>query len=355
MQHIEKTVFLSYRRTNFPWALTIFQNLTHHGYDVFFDYAGLRSGDFESVIFENIAARAHFLVLLTPSALENCDDPGDWLRREIEAAIANKRNIVPLMLDGFHFGSRRIANQLTGTLAALKHYNGLSIQPEYFVEAMKKLRNRFLDVPLASVLHPASLQAQRVAVEQQIAAAAAPTFREEELTAQQWAERGLAASEIDERLRCYTEAIRLKPDYAAALYSRANARRAKGDIEGALQDYTAAIGFNPTYPEAFNNRGNTRRADGDLKGAMEDYTKAIELKPDDITALNNRGAARHATGNLTGALEDYEEALRLDPTYPAALYNRGNARLARGDLELARRDHNDAIRLGYRPTRPEGV
>ena len=70
MQFIEKTVFISYRRTNVPWALAIFQNLRQHGYDVFFDYSGIASGDFESVILGNINARAHFLVLLTPSALE---------------------------------------------------------------------------------------------------------------------------------------------------------------------------------------------------------------------------------------------------------------------------------------------
>src|SRR5580700_8936281 len=98
MDRIEKTVFLSYRRTNIPWALAISQNLTANGYDVFFDYNGIASGDFERVILENITARAHFLVLLTPSALERCDDPADWLRREIETALDNKRNMVPLML-----------------------------------------------------------------------------------------------------------------------------------------------------------------------------------------------------------------------------------------------------------------
>ena len=76
MGRIEKTVFLSYRRTNAPWALAISQNLTHHGYDVFFDFNGIASGDFESVILENIRARAHFVVLLTPSALERCGEPG---------------------------------------------------------------------------------------------------------------------------------------------------------------------------------------------------------------------------------------------------------------------------------------
>jgi hypothetical protein len=33
MERIEKTVFLSYRRTNIPWALSIFKDLTQHGND----------------------------------------------------------------------------------------------------------------------------------------------------------------------------------------------------------------------------------------------------------------------------------------------------------------------------------
>src|SRR3954453_14138905 len=104
MERIEKTVFLSYRRTNIAWALAIFQNLNNHGYDVFFDYNGIASGDFERVILGNIDARAHFLVLLTPSALDRCSEPDDWLRREIEHAISTRRNVVPLMLESFDFG-----------------------------------------------------------------------------------------------------------------------------------------------------------------------------------------------------------------------------------------------------------
>ena len=115
MPRIDKTVFLSYRRTNSFGALAIYHNLTAHGYDVFFDYNGIASGDFESIILENLRSRAHFIVLLTPSALERCAEPGDWLRREIEAALENRRNIVPLMLEGFDFSSPGIANQLTGS------------------------------------------------------------------------------------------------------------------------------------------------------------------------------------------------------------------------------------------------
>ena len=94
MKDVEKTVFLSYRRTNAAWALLMHKELTDHGYDVFFDYTGIASGNFERVILENIRARAHFLVLLTPSALERINKPGDWVRREIECAMDERRNIV---------------------------------------------------------------------------------------------------------------------------------------------------------------------------------------------------------------------------------------------------------------------
>src|ERR1035437_10185414 len=268
MERVEKTVFLSYRRTNIPWALAIFQNLTQHGFDVFFDYNGIASGDFERVILANITARAHFLVLLTPSALERCDDPADWLRRGIETALDGQRNIEPLRLECFGCEPPFIASQRGGALAALKQYNGLSIPPEYFMEAMDRLRGRYLNVPLTAVPHPASLSAQRAATEQKAAAKAAPAVREEELTAQQWFERGFAAADVDEKLRFYGEAIRLRPDYADAFNNRGNARRATGDVEGALQDLNEAIRLKPDEAEAFNNRSNARRAKGDVEGAL---------------------------------------------------------------------------------------
>ncbi len=346
MERIEKTVFLSYRRTNFPWALAIFQDLTQHGYDVFFDYLGIASGDFDSVILGNITARAHFLVLLTPSALERCDDSADWLRREIETALANQRNIVPLMLEGFDFGTPKIASQLTDKLAALKHYNGLSIPPEYFLEAMGRLRDKYLNVPLTAVMHPAFLSAQRAATEQKAAASAAPAVQEEELTAQQWFERGFAVADVDEQLRFYTEAIRLKPDYAEAYTNRGVARRAKGDVDGALQDYTEAIRLKPDYAQTYNNRGNAREDDVD---ALQDYTEAIRLKPDYATAFYNRGNARRAQGDMDGALQDLAEAIRLKPDFALAFHNRGLVRSAKGDKEGALQDCAEAIRLGYKP------
>jgi len=309
MQRIEKTVFLSYRRTNLPWALAVFQNLMNHGHDVFFDYSGIASGDFESIILGNIAARAHFLVLLTPSALERCGEPGDWLRREIETALDTQRNIVPLMLEGFDFGSPSIASQLTGKLAALKHYNALTIPPEYFLEAMDRLRGRFLSIALESVLHPASRSAQRAATEQQAAAENAPAVQEQELTAQQWFERGFNAVDLNEQLRFYSNAIRLKPDYASAFSNRGVARVAEGDLDGAIADYTEAIRLEPDLAVTFYNRADGRKAKGDLDGAVADYTEAIRLKPDYANAFYNRAQTFEKKSQHAAAIADLQKYL----------------------------------------------
>ena len=345
MERIEKTVFLSYRRTNAPWALAIFQSLTHHGYDVFFDFSGVASGDFERVIIGNIKARAHFLVLLTPSALERCGEPGDWLRREIETALDTQRNIVPLMLEGFDFGAPGIASGLTGTIAPLKHYNALRVPVEYFEEAMQRLRDRYLNVELDAVLRPASPVAQQAARDEQVAAGAAPAVTEKELTAQEWFERGLNAKDLDEKLRCYGEAIRLRPDFYAVFDSRGKIRASKGDLEGALRDYDEAIRLKPDLAEAFNNRGIARQAKGDLEGALQDINDAIPFRPDFAKAFDSRGSVHAAKGDLEGALQDFDQAVRLKPDFAEAFNNRGVAREAKGDLVGALQDYNEAIRV----------
>ena len=105
MASIEKTVFISYRHKDNYEALAVYQYLTSQQYDVFLDYASIPSGDFEKIIVSNIKARAHFILILTPTALDRCREPGDWLRREIETAIDEKRNIVPLFFDDFSFSA----------------------------------------------------------------------------------------------------------------------------------------------------------------------------------------------------------------------------------------------------------
>ncbi len=170
MPRVEKTVFISYRRTDMYKALAVYQDLTSRGYDVFLDYTSIHAGDFEQIIISNIKARAHFVLILTPTALDDCGNPDDWLRREVETAIDEERNIVPLFFDNFSFSAPSVAEKLTGKLAMVKRFNGLKIPSEYFSEAMDRLRENFLSDPFDIVIHPISNEVRRVVRAEQSAA-----------------------------------------------------------------------------------------------------------------------------------------------------------------------------------------
>lgn len=311
MPRIDKTVFVSYRRTNIGYALAIYQNLSSQGYDVFFDYNSIDSGDFEQIILNNIASRAHFVVLLTPSALERLDETGDWLRREIEYAIETKRNIVPLTMEDFDWSIAQ--KHLTGKLAPLGNYNALRVPADYFMEAMNRLCSRYLNIDIDTVLHPRSTQAQQAAATSKTQADAQPKVQEKELTASEWFEKGYQSTDSDEKIKFYSEAIRLNPNYAEAYNNRGIARDNKGDFGGAIDDYTEAIRLKPDFAKAYYNRGAARKAQGDLHGAIADCTEAIRLKPDYAEAYYNRGAAYWSKGDFPKCVADWEKTLELDP------------------------------------------
>ena len=352
MGHIDRSVFISYRRTNYFMALAIYQHLTSHGYDVFIDVKGLAGGDFESAILDNIRTRAHFIVVLTSSALNGCDNPADWLRREIETALECQRNIVPLTFEGFDFKRPELAGFLTGRLAAVKHYNAVSVPETYFDAAMDRLR-KYLDVPLDTVRHPASRAAQQMSITQQAAAHSAPQVQQSDLSAERWFERGYQASDIDEQIRCYTEAIRLKQDYSSAFFNRASARSQKGDLQGALQDYNQVVkldaSLTTTQAETLTRatyliRGDLRLKLGTFQGALDDRDALTRLVPN-ASNIIARGVLKQKVGDIDGALNDYEEAIRLDPHNSEALFHRAGVRKDRGDARSARLDYDEAIRL----------
>jgi tetratricopeptide (TPR) repeat protein len=331
----------------------VFQNLTQHGFDVFFDFNGIGSGDFEPIILGNIWARAHFLVLLSPSALDRCKDPGDWLRREIETALAAQRNIVPLMFDGFDFGTPAIAEQLGSTLERLKSYQALRVPVDYFAEAMERLRQRFLAVPLNAVLHPLSRRQEEEVALQQRAAVSAPSVLNRELTSQHYLERGREASDLDEKVRLYSEAIRLDPDNGAAYFFRSLVRYSLREFSMAREDLDTAIARSPGVAEAYCNRAVLRKGEGNLEGALADCDQAISLAPDLSDAYFNRGILRRLTGDLSGAREDFDEKIKLTPDDPDAFMERAKVlTMLRFPLEAARdraRAEEKGKKVGKRP------
>ena len=143
MSGAEKKVFISYRRSaSRHLARLIALDLRAHGYDVFLDVDTIHNGEFDRIVLAQIAERMHFVLVLSPGALERCPLPDDWLRREIEEALRLKRNIVPILEEGFSFEDA--AESLPESLRDLPRFNGVPLYHFYFEAAMLTLRRRFL-------------------------------------------------------------------------------------------------------------------------------------------------------------------------------------------------------------------
>ena len=344
---IENTVFISYRRTNFWTALAVFQNLTQHGYDVFLDYRSIPSGDFEQVITENIKSRAHFIVILSPSAIDRLNESGDWLRREIETAIDYKRNIIPLIMEGFDFGGPTTAKALIGKLANLKKYNALSIPAEYFEEAMAKLRSeRFLTRALDYIPHPISDVSRQITQAQKSAAKQAPVVEKEQINAQELFERGyqhFKKHDCTEAIRLYTEAINMEANYALAYSFRGVASALNGDFKNAVSDCKTAIRISPDNADLYFLSYVVHQLKNSLRSAIADLSRAIRLTPDDAELQAFRGRAFADNNQLEKAIADYSAAIGKKPNVADVYNDRGLARSKKNDLDGALEDYTQAI------------
>ena len=143
----------------------------------------------------------------------------------------------------------------------------------------------------------------------------------------------------------YTQAIRLKPNYAAAYYNRGNAKYALGQHLAAIADYDIAIQLKPDYADAYVNRGAAKDELGQHLAAIADCDTAIQLTPNDANAYYNRGIAKAGLGQYLAAIADYDTAIQLKPDYANAYVNRGLAKYDSGQHLTAVTDYDTAIQL----------
>jgi len=153
-------IFISYRRDGGDMtAMYIYQALKERGYNVFYDLEVLRAGKFNDALLENIRACKDFVLILSPHALDRCGDENDWVRKEIAEALRQKKNIIPVMLNGFVF-----PEQLPEEIDDVRYQNGLTATTEYFMESVNRLCSRYLDSKPRRKGNPALIAAIAVAV-----------------------------------------------------------------------------------------------------------------------------------------------------------------------------------------------
>jgi len=146
-----------------------------------------------------------------------------------------------------------------------------------------------------------------------------------------------------------TEAVRVKPDFAEAHGSLANALKALGRLDDAIASYQTALTLKPDYVNVLFNLGTTLMECERLDEARAALEQAITLKPDFIQAHNNRANALHRLGRLEEAVAAYKQALKLDPKFAEAHNNLGSVYHDAGLLDDAITCFDTALRLhpGY--------
>ena len=143
----------------------------------------------------------------------------------------------------------------------------------------------------------------------------------------------------------FTNAIKLKPDFAETYKNRGVAYDFKGDYDRAIEDYSTMIKLTPNDAAAYNNRGNTCLNKGDYPHAIEDYTQAIKLNRRFAEAYNNRGTTYVQTGAIDSAIKNFDKAIELKNDYANAYYNRGVVYGSQDNYERAISDYTQAIEL----------
>lgn len=123
----------------------------------------------------------------------------------------------------------------------------------------------------------------------------------------------------DTAIQACSEVIRNDRRAAWAYNNRGLEFRKKHELEKAISDFSEAIRLKPDFAEAYYNRGRTQGAD--TSAAIADFDEAIKINPKYAEAYNSRGDAWEKRGEVTKAIADYQKAIRVNPNYELAKLN----------------------------------
>ncbi len=91
--------------------------------------------------------------------------------------------------------------------------------------------------------------------------------------------RSLKASQYEDAIGSFTDAITLQPDFAEAFHQRAIARYQAGDTMGAVADLGEAVRLEPRNFLAYHALSDIASARADWKSAYLAWQKVLEIDP----------------------------------------------------------------------------
>ena len=168
------------------------------------------------------------------------------------------------------------------------------------------------------------------------------------ISAETYFRRGNAKGELGlyhSAIADYTEAIRLKPDYALAYVTRGAAKESLKEYFAAIADFDTAIRLKPDFAFAYIGRGIAKADLQQYAAAIVDFDTAIRLNPADAAAYYNRGGAKEKLKQYFAAIADYDTVIRLKPDDALAYKSRGHVKADLQQYAAAIVDYTQAIRL----------
>lgn len=135
-------VFISYRRVGGDaFAKLLVDNIKKEGYSVFYDYDGLGSGDYGTIIEDAIKNCIDYIILLSKDSLVKRSGE-DKFFAELALAIKEDKNIIPVFLNGFDIDLYNNM-ELSADIKKIKKYNGLLSDMGDFSHWFNKLQEKF--------------------------------------------------------------------------------------------------------------------------------------------------------------------------------------------------------------------
>lgn len=157
--------------------------------------------------------------------------------------------------------------------------------------------------------------------------------------------KGDEASNLQEKINCYSKAIELDPKLMVAFNNRGRVKYDLKQFEKAILDFNQAIILDPNSPIVFHNRGKAKSELNQFEKAINDYNQAIMLDATFAVAYNNRGLAKHHLKQFEKAILDFNQAILLDGKFAIAFCNRGMAKHFLKQYEKAIKDFDQGILL----------
>ena len=168
--------------------------------------------------------------------------------------------------------------------------------------------------------------------------------------------RGNAYHELGEPARALRDcetALRLQPEYVAAIYLRGLLHNELRDFRTALADFDLLLQTQSSVPDKMrpkvelilHNRGLSWYGLGEYEKAIHDFDAAITQDSESIRPYCSRSSAYAKLGDYGKAMSDAETALRLDPRHAEARYALGEVYAAREDFDVAIEHYQKALQL----------